>query len=253
MRLIGLRGLAGMMGKRRMLGLLILVLPMAASGAPVLPGNRVADTSAAVTAGASDTSVTSDSSAAAAAASRQPGTAITFSAVLQVEETEKAADHLVARAESLGGWFSRRSKVALELRLPTSQADSFIAGLGMAGVLLDRNLATENVEGEREELQSRLKARRAMLQDYYAMLKESGDSTVFTIQSEIVSLQTEIEQTESAILKLEDSMAYAKVTLNFRFQERMAPITTGQSRFRWLNRLDIPSLRKRFDYEAIHR
>ena len=119
--------------------------------------------------------------------------------------------------------------------------------------VVDRSLATENLEGERVELLSRLKARKAMLQDYYAMLKESSDSTVFTIQSEIVALQTEIEQTAASIHKLEDSMANAKVTVNFRFQERLAPITTGASRFRWLNRLDIPSLRERFDYETLHR
>lgn len=215
-------------GLSRLLAVAALVLPMAASGAPSLPGADTAD-----------------------AAPRLPGTAITFSAVLQVEEVEKVANLLVARAESLGGWFSRRSKTALELRLPTSLADTFISRLPGTGVLLDRSLTTENLEGERVELQSRLKARKAMLQDYYAMLKESGDSTVFTIQSEIVALQTEIEQTAASILKLEDSMAHAKVALNFRFQERMAPITSGVSRFRWLNRLDIPSLRERFDYETL--
>lgn len=221
---------------------LAMALPRTASGAPdqPIPGFAdIADSTAA--AEGSDT------------AARQPGTAITFSAVLQVEEAEKVADQLVLRTESLGGWFSRRTKSTLELRLPTSLADTFISGLTGTGVLLDRNLTTENLEGERAELQSRLKARKAMLQDYYAMLKESGDSTVFTIQSEIVTLQTEIEQTAASILKLEDSMAYAKVTLNFRFQERMAPITTGASRFRWLNYLNILSLRDRFDYETIHR
>ena len=221
-----------------------LSMPMAVSGAPNPP---MPDFDA-----AADTAAAADSSGGAdTAAARQPGASITFSAVLQVEEAGKVADELVLRTESLGGWFSRRTKSSLELRLPTSLADSFISGLEGLGVLLDRNLTTRNLDGERSELQSRLKARKAMLQDYYAMLKESGDSTVFTIQSEIVSLQTEIEQTAASILKLEDSMAYATLTLNFRFQERMAPITTGASRFRWLNRLDIPSMRERFDYETI--
>lgn len=176
------------------------------------------------------------------------GVAIVFSCVLQVEESEKASAHAIARAESLGGWFTRRAKTTLELRIPSAQADSFINHLAALGVPMDRNLSTQSVEGELNELNSRLRARRGMLQDFYAMLKESGDSTIFTIQNEIVSLQTEIEQTTGQIQKLEDRMAFAEITIHFRFQERGAPLTTGRSRFKWLNRLDLPTMMEGFDY-----
>lgn len=183
------------------------------------------------------------------ASGRPPGMAVTFSAVLQVEEPDKAADALVEKAEALGGWFLRRSKGSLELRIPSALADNFIQGLDSLGILLDRNLHTENLEGEKEDLQSRLKARRAVLSDYYAMLKESGDSTIFTIQNEIINLQSEIDQTTGRIQKIEDRMALAQLTVSFTFQQRGAPLTTGQSRFPWLNRLELPALMERFDYE----
>jgi uncharacterized protein DUF4349 len=176
------------------------------------------------------------------------GVAIVFSCVLQVEESEKAAVQVIARAESLGGWFTRRAKTTLELRIPSAQADSFINGLASLGIPMDRTLSTQSVEGELNELASRLKARRGMLQDFYAMLKESSDSTLFTIQNEIVSLQTEIEQTTGQIRKLQDRMDFAEVTVHFRFQERGAPLTTGKSRFGWLNRLDLPTMMEGFDY-----
>lgn len=179
---------------------------------------------------------------------RPQGMAITFSCVLQVEESEKAALQVISRAESLGGWFNRRAKESVDLRVPSAQADSFIAYVVNLGVPADRNLSSVSLEAERDELASRLKARRAMLQDYYAMLRESSDSTIFTIQSEIVNLQGEIEQTVNQIGNLEERMAFAEVTVNFRFQERGAPLTTGQSRFKWLNRLDLPTLMGRFDY-----
>lgn len=176
------------------------------------------------------------------------GVAMVFSCVLQVEESDKAAAQVIARAESLGGWFTRRAKTTLELRIPSAQADSFISRLAVFGVPMDRNLSTQSVEGELNELNSRLKARRGMLQDFYAMLKESSDSTIFTIQNEIVGLQTEIEQTTGRIRKLEDRMDFAEVTVHFRFQERGAPLTTGKSRFGWLNRLDLPTMMEGFDY-----
>jgi hypothetical protein len=175
--------------------------------------------------------------------------AVTFSAVLQVEEPDKVADRVIARAESLGGWFLQKTKGSLDLRIPSAQVDLFLQGLDTLGILLDRNLQSVNLEGEREELVSRLKARKAVLNDYYAMLKESGDSTIFTIQNEIINLQAEIDQTTGRILKVEDRMAMAQVSLSFTFQQRGAPLTTGQSRFPWLNRLELPNLMNRFDYE----
>jgi hypothetical protein len=117
------------------------------------------------------------------------------------------------------------------------------------GIPLDRNLNTQSLEAERTELAARLAARRAMLQDYYAMLRESADSTVFTIQSEIIGLQSDIEQTAAQIAKLEDRMAYAAMTVNFRFFERGAPLASGHSRFGWINRLGLPVLMGRYEYD----
>lgn len=180
------------------------------------------------------------------AAGRPQGMAVDFSAVLQIEEPEKIAGVVVARAESLGGWFTSRSKTALQLRIPVAAADSFLQGLASLGVLLDRSLTSTSLEASLDETLSRLKARKATLRDYYAMLKESSDSTVFTIQREIAEMQAEIEKTQGMVQNLEDRMAYARATIHFRFQERGAPLATGKSRFQWLNGLGLPEMLGRF-------
>jgi Domain of unknown function (DUF4349) len=184
------------------------------------------------------------------AGAKEKGLSITFSCVLQVEEIDKTLASLIGKADSLGGWFTNRSKSSLILKVPTEFADSLMAFIATSGIPMDRNLQTIQLEPQRNELLSRLKARRATLDDYFAMLKESSDSTVFTIESEIVRLQTEIDQTSGQIQKLEDQMAFAQMTVYFRFQERTAPIATGQSRFKWLNRLELPTLMGGFDYES---
>jgi hypothetical protein len=183
---------------------------------------------------------TAPTSAPAAASVLAPGLAMTFSCVLQVEEMDTTLGLLIAKSDSLGGWFTSRSKSSLVLKIPVALADSMVDFISTTGIALDRNLNTIQLEPERNELVSRLKARRATLEDYFTMLKESSDSTVFTIQSEIVRLQVEIDQTAGQIKKLEDQMAYAHLTVHFRFQERTAPIATGKSRFKWLNRLELP-------------
>ncbi len=179
---------------------------------------------------------------------KDQGLSVNYSCVLQVEETDKTLMLLIAKAESVGGWFTNRSKTSVQLKIPNPFSDSLMAYITTLGVPLDRNLNTTQLEPQRKELLSRLKARRATLDDYFAMLKESSDSTVFTIESEIVRLQSEIDQTTGQIQKLEDRLAFAEMTIHFRFQERTAPVATGQSRFKWLNRLELPVFLGGFDY-----
>jgi hypothetical protein len=181
-------------------------------------------------------------------ATQEQKLSVSYSCVLQVEETDKTLLALIAKAESLGGWFTHRSKTSLQLKVPIEFSDSLVTFIATLGVPLDRQLNTSPLESQRKELLSRLKARRATLDDYFAMLKESSDTTVFTIENEIVRLQSEIDQTTGQIQKLEDRMAFAEMTVHFRFQERAAPAATGRSRFKWLNRLELPIFLGGFDY-----
>jgi Domain of unknown function (DUF4349) len=182
------------------------------------------------------------------AAARPGGLELTFSAVMQVEEPAKASDRMVARTEAMGGFFFRRSQEGLELRLPMVKADAWIDSLAGDGLVVDRNLQTRSLDGEWVEQTSRLKAKQASLNDYYAMLKVSGDSTIFIIQNAITQLQGEIEQTTQEIQKLEDRMRFARISVSFRFPDRTAPLASGVSRFDWLNGLDLRNLLERFDY-----
>lgn len=179
---------------------------------------------------------------------RPAGLELNFTAVVQVEEPAKAAENLIRRTESMGGYFSNRTQESLEFRLPMAKADAWIDSLSGIGLVVERNLQTESLEGVWLELISRLKAKRASLNDYYAMLKVSGDSTIFLIQNSITQLQREMEETSHTILKLQDRMQFAHLTINFRFPNRAAPLATGVSRFPWLNRLDLHGLLKHYQY-----
>jgi hypothetical protein len=168
--------------------------------------------------------------------------------VVQVEEPARAAENLIRRTESMGGYFSNRTQESLELRLPMAKADTWIDSLSSIGLVVERNLQTESLEGVWLELISRLKAKRSSLNDYYAILKVSGDSTIFLIQNSITQLQREMEETSQTILKLQDRMQFAHLTVHFRFPNRTAPLATGESRFLWLNRLDLHTLLEHFKY-----
>jgi hypothetical protein len=179
---------------------------------------------------------------------RPGGLELNFSAVMQVEEPTKVANLLIARTESMGGFFSNRNQDFIEFRLPMKMADAWIDSLAFAGLVIDRNLQTESLENQWVEQSSRLKAKQASLNDYYAMLKVSGDSTVFIIQNAISQLQTEIEQTQREVFKLENRMNFARLSVSFRFPDRTPPLASGKSDFEWLNRLNLQDLLQRFKY-----
>lgn len=236
-----------------MIATLLLSTALAAASATAPAATKPASPSpqAAAAAPATAPAATSPQAARASTAAdtaRPAGLAVTFSAVLEVDEPGKAADQLVARAEAMGGWFAQRTQEYLSLRLPARHVDALLDSLPALGLVVEKSMETESLEGQQADLEARLKAKRATLDDYYAMLKVSGDSTIFTLQNAIASLQMDIEQTMQQKLKLEDRMAFARVTVSFRFQDRRAPLANGRSRFPWLNELGLQNLMGRFDY-----
>jgi len=100
-------------------------------------------------------------------AMRPPGLALAFTAVIQVDEPGKASQLLVDRAEAMGGYFSRRTQEYLDLRIPARKFDAFVDSLPVLGLIMEKNLETQNLDPQRTELEARIKAKRATLEEHY--------------------------------------------------------------------------------------
>jgi len=117
-----------------------------------------------------------------------------------------------------------------------------VKGAESLGVVVDRSFNREDRSLELADLRSRVTARRQMLAQYMDLLRTAEQDGVLTVEREIVSLVSEIESYEGRIRVLEDRIAFARVTVDFRFQDRTAPVDDGSSSFAWLNTVNLSDL-----------
>jgi len=169
-------------------------------------------------------------------------TVVNASLVLKVTQVEPAADTLVARAQEAGGWFSSRTGDRVVLRIPTARTEAFVAAAKTLGVVVDHSFQRDDRSLQLADLRSRAATRRQMLAQYMELLKTAEQDGVLTVEREIVNLVAEIERYEGQIRFLEDRIAFSEVAVDFRFQDRTAPVEDGSSSFAWLNTVTLTGL-----------
>ncbi len=176
------------------------------------------------------------------------GLALTMNGVLKVEDPEATLKTLVAAADSLDGYFARASKNSLELRIPTSKAQTFWQTLPKYGLVVEQNQRSENLSSELVDLQARLAARQKTMNQYMTLLETANDTAVFQIEEAISILQEDVDATQGQIHRDLDRVYFARLTVNFFFHDRTAPLPTGTTRFAWINALGLQSLLNRMDF-----
>ncbi|NOY26144.1 MAG: DUF4349 domain-containing protein [Oligoflexia bacterium] len=161
---------------------------------------------------------------------------------LRVDDRDAAADAAVDVAVQAGGWFSRYSPQAVTLRVPVDQVQPALAALRQLGELVDRSYQSDDLGETMLGLETRLAARRKMLQRYLAVLDNASPKAVVSVQRQTSQLVSEIEGLEGQLRLLRDQAAYAAIDVSFRYRERQGPVRDGSSSFAWLNTLNLADL-----------
>ena len=176
-------------------------------------------------------------------AQTQPNTAVTASFVLQVSEPSQAAEPLVEQVQQLGGWFQVRTQDRLELRVPAQHVDALLAKAASMGRIVDRSVQRTDLTREIVELEGQLRTRREGLQRYFTVLETADKTSVYSVQTSVLSEVHNIEQLEGRLRVLQHRTRYARVDIAFRFRDRAAPAPSGDSSFHWLNSLNVQDVR----------
>jgi hypothetical protein len=167
---------------------------------------------------------------------------VTATLVVKVAQRDPAAVAIIHQTETLGGYFSSLAQDRVVLRVPAAKADELLAFAPSLGLVVDRSFARTDRSFELSDLQSRLAAREAMLQQYMVVLSEASADAVLTVERQIVNLVSEMEGFKGRIRVLEHDIAMAEVTVSFEFRDRQAPSRDGSSSFAWLNTLNLEDL-----------
>jgi hypothetical protein len=174
-------------------------------------------------------------------------TSVSSSLVLKVDNREAAARSLIRRAEDQGGYFSSLSDNFVVVRLPNPRIDGFLAFCDSLGYVVSRGYQAADYSSRIADLEVKIKTRRDLLKDYFAMLQQSPAGSVLTVERSISGITEEIESLEADLKGLRQRLDYGEIRVDFQFRERRAPLKSASSLFKWINTLNLSGLRGNFE------
>jgi hypothetical protein len=177
-------------------------------------------------------------------------TAVDAQLVLKVKTPQDAADALVETARSLGGFFSSRTQQQVSFKIPTAQAEAFIAAVEASGLVVDHTFSNSGLTTEIADAEARVAAREEVLVRYFEVLEEAGTDAIVTVERTIVDLIAELESLKGRIRAMRYRAEYATITVRFQFRSRAAPVQDGSSSFYWLNTMNLTNMLGDFEYGA---
>lgn len=175
--------------------------------------------------------------------------ALDASLVLNVSDARGAADQLVSKVEALGGYFSQRDDQSLVLKVPKGELDQLLGFAETLGTVLERTHQAQDLRIQLEQQRTRAASKRKMLEQYLAVLEDATAQAIGTVEQQVTSLVSEIEQLRGSIRLLEHQLQMASLRVAFRLRQRQTPMPDGMSPFPWLNTLDLVDLYRDFTDE----
>jgi hypothetical protein len=166
--------------------------------------------------------------------------------VVKVDDRDRAADSLVQSAGKLDGYFTRKSRDTVVLRLPAVGLKPLLAEVDGLGEVISRELLREDVGTELLQKKAALKAKTETQKQYLEILEKADTEGALYVEGELIHLVAEIETLKGRIRHLQHRIAYAGVEVAFDYRDRSAPLADGSSSFVWLNTMNLNDLLEDF-------
>ncbi len=166
--------------------------------------------------------------------------------VVKVSDRDKAADRLVRGAEERNGYFTRKDKNGVTLRVPVQHLDALVSAAAQLGQVIDRRLQREDLGNDLLNKKAALKAKSEVQRQYLAILDKADTDGALYVEKELIQLVAEIETLKGQIRQLQDRTAFASMAVHFDYPDRKAPVPDGNSPFAWLNTMNLSDLMEEF-------
>lgn len=168
---------------------------------------------------------------------------------VSVSNPDKAGNSLISKATGMDGYFTYLSDNSVTIRIPSEKSPEFIAYCETIGDVIEKRIDTTSYDETLNQKRTSLKTKQDILEKYIALLKGSGNKTIVSVEKAIQEVISDIEHLKGSIAFMEHELAFARVTVNFRFIDRDAPVYSGKSSFAWLNTLNLKSMIEDFNNE----
>jgi hypothetical protein len=172
--------------------------------------------------------------------------ALTGNLTLKVPQIEQVSQKVIDKAVSRGGYFSERNDSYLEIKVPSSEFKTLLNEFSGYGVTVSKDFQSQDLRQKLFEAENTLKSRRSLLKDYFEILENSKSATFIQVEVEVQNLLDDIEILESQLISIKERSTWAKLRINFRFQDRSTPKNNSQSEFAWINKMNLSDLMEDF-------
>jgi len=163
---------------------------------------------------------------------------INIVAELSVVDPSKTVHVLADYCESVGGYYIKKSDHGISLRLPAGMSNKVEDILKANGTLIRYNINTTDIGNEHLVLTKQLDSRRKLLSDYDKLIASSQFSSTLTLERELMTVVSEMENLKGRINKMENEYKFLKLDIKF-FSEDVSRDVSARSSFDWINRINF--------------
>jgi hypothetical protein len=184
-----------------------------------------------------------------AASDQMPLVSRSETIVLKVIDRNQVSDAVVGKADELGGYFTTRNDQEVDLRVPQAELAELETFVATQGVVVTRQIATQDLGGQIESNRAIIATREGLLQRYLDAVSRSSHDGVVTIEREATRLVQEIESMKGALRLAEHQLAYGRLKVSFQMRDRTPPARNGTSSFKWVNGVNLADLIEAFQHD----
>lgn len=168
---------------------------------------------------------------------------------ISLSDPNAAAEDLIAKAQSLDGYFTYLADHSVTFRIPSSKSSDFLAYCETKGVVLEKQFETTGFDDQLDQKRTSLKAKQEIMDRYLSVLKNAKKKTIVSVERAVQEVASDIETLKGSITYMEHELAFAKVIVQFQFKDRTAPVYSGTSSFPWLNTMNLQTMIEDFNDE----
>ncbi|MBQ0168071.1 MAG: DUF4349 domain-containing protein [Treponema sp.] len=156
---------------------------------------------------------------------------------LEVENLDEAEQAVISWGTTLGGYVSDssswKSSRSLTLRIPSERFDEAMSGIGTLGVMVSRNIYTNDVTEQFYDLQGRIQTKQILYDRLNEYLKKATNmADLISIESELNEVQSDLESMQGQMNRLSNQINFSTLSVYLelpadREEEGFQRITLG--------------------------
>lgn len=146
------------------------------------------------------------------------------SLTLEVENLDEAEQTVLNWGTSLGGYMSDsnswKNSRSITLRIPSERFDEAMSGIGALGVIISRNISTNDVTERFYDLQGRIETKQILYERLNEYLKKATNmADLINIESELNEVQSDLESMQGQMNRLSNQISFSTLSVYLELPE----------------------------------